>query len=253
MSNFIDNAVRLLHERITSEPALIAAAHPAKFEILGSQYESFINNEKTHIGCKFIDKTSGVYTKERNPTFISKYGPHQHSVLPARQQTDETRVVKIGRPKTLSFVQVWPIAINYHINIHFVCQRWGTPTNNPPRNGKGRLMYGCTSKIIIRSTDKAPDMVSITYYWRNEAHQQSSVEDLQSAPVSREIKDLIHEIVEKDMTWKNVKSMIRLDKDRLGQILSGDFTNIPHVLHITYQELYYPMIRVMKKRSQLSP
>ena len=55
------------------------------------------------------------------------------------------------------------------------------------------------------------------------------------------------------MTWKNVKSMIRLDKDRLGQILSGDFTNIPHVLRITYQEVYYAMTRVMKKRSQLSP
>ena len=117
MSNFIDNAVRLLHERTTSEPAPFAAAHPAEFEILRSQYESFINNEETRAGCKFIDKTSGVYTKERNPAFISKYGPHQHPVSPARQQTDETRVVRIGRPKTVSFVHVWPIAINYHINI----------------------------------------------------------------------------------------------------------------------------------------
>ena len=117
MSNLIDNAVRLLHERATSEPARFTAAHPAGFEILCSQYESFINNEETRVGCKFIDKTSGVYAKERNSAFISKYGPHQHPVSPARQQTDETRVVRIGRPKTVSFVHVWPIAINYHINI----------------------------------------------------------------------------------------------------------------------------------------
>ena len=117
MSNLIDNAVRLLHERTTSEPARFTAAHPAECEILRSQYESFINVEETRVGCKFIDKTSGIYTKERNPTFISKYGPHQHPVLPARQQTDETRVVKIGLSKTLSFVQVWPIDSNYHINI----------------------------------------------------------------------------------------------------------------------------------------
>ena len=56
-------------------------------------------------------------------------------------------------------------------------------------------------------------------------------------------------MVEKYLTWKSVKSMIRSDKDRLGQILSGDFANIPHVLRITYQEVYY----AMKKRSHLSP
>ncbi|KAI7850940.1 hypothetical protein BDC45DRAFT_538587 [Circinella umbellata] len=67
------------------------------------------------------------------------------------------------------------------------------------------------------------------------------------------IKDLIQEIVEKDLTRKNVKSMTRLDKGRLGQVLSGDFISIPHVLRITYQEVYYDMTRVMKKQSQLSP
>ena len=48
-------------------------------------------------------------------------------------------------------------------------------------------------------------------------------------------------------------SIIRLDKDRLGQTLSGDFANILHVLRITYQEVYYPMTRAMKKRSHVSP
>ncbi|KAG2226117.1 hypothetical protein INT45_011734 [Circinella minor] len=131
MSNFIDNAVRLLHERTTYEPAPFAADHPAEFEILRSQYENFINNEETRIGCKFIDKTSGVYTKERNPAFISKYGSHQHPVSPARQQTDETRVVKMGRPKTLSFVQEWKrssrvwLHIENYYSINRQCSRYG--------------------------------------------------------------------------------------------------------------------------------
>ena len=267
MFNFIDNAICLSYERTTSEPAPFAADHPTEFEISRSQYERFIQNEETRVGCKFIDKTSGVYTKERNPAFISKYGPHQDPVSPTRQQTEQTRVVKMGRPKTLSFVQVLLIDSNYHnvvvnnnrimilttiIIKHFVCQRWGTPTD-PRRNGKGRLACGCTSKIVIRSTDSAPDIVSIKYYWKHEGHQANSIEDLSSAPVSREIQDLIQEMVEKDLTWKNVKSMIRLDKDRLGQILSGDFANIPHVLRITYQEVYYAISRAMKKRSHLLP
>ncbi|KAI8136962.1 hypothetical protein BJV82DRAFT_620827 [Fennellomyces sp. T-0311] len=47
--------------------------------------------------------------------------------------------------------------------------------------------------------------------------------------------------------------MIRLDKARLGAILSGDFTNIPHVLRISYQEVYYAMTKVLSKRAYLSP
>ncbi|KAI9270502.1 hypothetical protein BDA99DRAFT_569841 [Phascolomyces articulosus] len=43
--------------------------------------------------------------------------------------------------------------------------------------------------------------------------------------------------------------MIRLDKTRLGQILSGDFNNIPHSLRVSYQEVYYAMTKVLKKRS----
>ena len=63
-------------------------------------------------------------------------------------------------------------------------------TDNPPRNGKGRLACSCTSKIAIRSADNAPDIVSIKRYWKHEGHQPNSIEDLRSAPASREIKDL---------------------------------------------------------------
>ena len=71
MSNFIDNVIHLLHERTTCEPGPFDADHPTEFEILRSQYERFIQNEETRVGCKFIDKTSGAYTKERNLAFIS--------------------------------------------------------------------------------------------------------------------------------------------------------------------------------------
>ena len=84
-------------------------------------------------------------------------------------------------------------------------QRWGTPTDNLPRNGKGRPACICTSKIVIRSTNNAPDIVSIKRYWKHEGHQPNSIEDLRSAPVSREIKDLIQKMVEKDLTWTNIE------------------------------------------------
>ncbi|KAI7858700.1 hypothetical protein BDC45DRAFT_531255 [Circinella umbellata] len=109
--------------------------------------------------------------------------------------------------KTLSFVQIrgyWTVI---------------TITLFPPRNGKGHLACGCTSQIVIRSTDNAPGMVYIKCYWRHEGHHPNSIGNLQSAPASREIKDLIQEIVEKGLTWKNVKNMIRLNKDRLLLVL----------------------------------
>ncbi|KAI9244108.1 hypothetical protein BDA99DRAFT_566360 [Phascolomyces articulosus] len=108
-------------------------------------------------------------------------------------------------------------------------------------------------KVKIHSDSKAPDVVTIEYHRGHQGHQPNSIEYLCSAPVSRETKAMIEQLVKKDLTRSNIKSMIRLDKTRLGQILSGDFNNVPHSLRDVYQEVSYPMTKVFKKRAFLSP
>ncbi|KAI8140896.1 hypothetical protein BJV82DRAFT_715467 [Fennellomyces sp. T-0311] len=55
-------------------------------------------------------------------------------------------------------------------------------------------------------------------------------------PVSTEMREIIEQLVERDLNWTNIKNIIRLDKKRLGEIVSGDYSKIPHSLRITYQE-----------------
>lgn len=86
----------------------------------------------------------------------------------------------------------------------------------------------------------------------HQGHEPNSVADMRSAPVSREIRDVIEQLVERDLTWINIKNMIRLDKEKLGAILSGDHTNVPHSLRISYQVVYYAMTKVLNRRACLS-
>ncbi|KAI8143303.1 hypothetical protein BJV82DRAFT_107641 [Fennellomyces sp. T-0311] len=98
-----------------------------------------------------------------------------------------------------------------------------------------------------------PDKVSITYDWVHTGHQPDSVSDLRSAPVSTEMREIIEQLVERDLNWTNIKNIIRLDKKRLGEIFSGDYSKVPHSLRITYEEVYYAMTKVLSKRAYLSP
>ncbi|KAI8144538.1 hypothetical protein BJV82DRAFT_712487 [Fennellomyces sp. T-0311] len=90
-------------------------------------------------------------------------------------------------------------------------------------------------------------VVNIKYHWIHQGHQPNSIADMRSAPISRETKEIIEQLVERDLTWTTIKNMIRLDKARLGAILSRDFTNVPHVLRTSYQEVYYAMTKILQE------
>lgn len=58
------------------------------------------------------------------------------------------------------------------------------------------------------------------------------------------------EQVEKNMTWINIKNMIRLDKSVLIKALEqSSMDNIPLTMGIKYQDVYYALKKVMEKKA----
>lgn len=106
---------------------------------------------------------------------------------------------------------------------------------------------------MIKATCKGndPDVMTVTYHWKHENHVPGSNEDLIKAPVSRETRRIIHNMVENDMNWTSIKSVLRVDKDSLVDILNGDSTGIPAMLRIGYNQVYYAMRKCIRNRAML--
>lgn len=64
--------------------------------------------------------------------------------------------------------------------------------------------------------------------------------------------DFIQDLVNKNMTWTNIKSMIRLDKKTLVHLVGDTETReVPIALLINYQHVYYRINKLLEKRAKL--
>ncbi|KAI9253499.1 hypothetical protein BDA99DRAFT_540749 [Phascolomyces articulosus] len=60
--------------------------------------------------------------------------------------------------------------------------------------------------------------------------------------------EFIQSQVEKSLTWRNIKHMLRLDKDVLEKNFEDEtYDNIPQSLRVNYQHVYYAMKRLQWK------
>jgi hypothetical protein len=75
-----------------------------------------------------------------------------------------------------------------------------------------------------------------------------ALEDLRVVGVSDETRALVNNLVEQNLTWANIKNLIRLDRSMLRNIIDGTNVNIPDAMRITYQTVYYAMKECMKTR-----
>ncbi|KAI7846779.1 hypothetical protein BDC45DRAFT_576688 [Circinella umbellata] len=80
-------------------------------------------------------------------------------------------------------------------------------------------------------------------------HIPGSIDDLVSAPISRSVKKTLSDLVDQNLDWQNIKHMLRVDREILEKILAGNTAEIPNVLRITYQEVYYLMTQSLQKRA----
>lgn len=95
-------------------------------------------------------------------------------------------------------------------------------------------------------------MITVVYDWKHVGHVPGSIDDLRSSHSNRTISNFVSEQVEKNMTWNNIKNMLRLDKDILIKLLNGDnYDSLPLSVGIKYSDVYYAMSKLLSKRAIL--
>lgn len=127
-----------------------------------------------------------------------------------------------------------------------MCSRNGEPT------GKNNLPCNCPVVIKAKCLESSPDVVHIEYRWRHENHIPGSVEDLKKAPISRQAREMIHNMVDQNMNWASIQNVLRVDHKSLKDIMAGDGDGIPAILRIGYQQVYYAMRSCMDKRAKFN-
>jgi hypothetical protein len=96
-------------------------------------------------------------------------------------------------------------------------------------------------------------LISVTYTWKHTGHIPGSIQDMREGPSAKIIKQFIEEQVENNMTWINIKNLMRLDKDILVNVLNNDnIESIPYSINIKYNDFYYAMKKSMQKKAILS-
>lgn len=110
---------------------------------------------------------------------------------------------------------------------------------------------GCTSEIVVTSHGSDLKNVVVAYNFEHIGHVPGSIDDLRAVGVPAEIRDVIVSLVERNLTWVNIKHMIRMDRVALERILNGETTNIPESIQVSYQTVYYAIKKCMEGRAYL--
>ncbi|KAG2227753.1 hypothetical protein INT45_004795, partial [Circinella minor] len=136
------------------------------------------------------------------------------------------------------------------LHLRFACQRSG-----PPRGEKSfccNCQAGFTAFVNNDSVDK--NMIMVQYRRKHTGHEPGSNIDTTSGTLPRFVMEFIQAQVEKSLTWRNIKHMLRLDKDVLKYILdSEDYDQLPQSVRIDYHHVYYVMKIHLRRQSQLHP
>jgi hypothetical protein len=93
--------------------------------------------------------------------------------------------------------------------------------------------------------------VTISYLFEHNGHVPGSLSDLQVVGVSDGIKETINMLVEQNLTWVNIKHLLRVDRNVLSGILEGDSTSIPTSMRVSYQTVYFAVRKCMERRAYL--
>ncbi|KAI8328062.1 hypothetical protein BC941DRAFT_445765, partial [Chlamydoabsidia padenii] len=104
--------------------------------------------------------------------------------------------------------------------------------------------------MLIR--EENPTETIIEYHWGHTGYTSGSVQDMASAPISRDARLALQKLIENKMTWISIKHLLRQDANQLALIMEmGENANIEESMRLTYQSVYYQMNKTMKSKSQL--
>lgn len=247
------SAIGFLRSTFTSStPVPYAASSVVELEINKDQFHDFVKQQEQRYMCTFISKSAGDKSrKEQN----QKYWETVYPTVETAEEREAKRLKlinsKAGRPSAvLSVVKKKIVEVkkkDLHIFQTYVCGRGIKRVTS-----KKTSYCGCTAKILatVLATADNKNIIKVTYQWEHVGHVPGSVEDLRTGPSSRYVSNFILEQVEKNMTWVNIKNMIRLDKSVLIKALEqNDVDTVPLTMGIKYQDVYYALKKAMEKKA----
>ncbi|KAG2220710.1 hypothetical protein INT45_012574 [Circinella minor] len=121
-----------------------------------------------------------------------------------------------------------------------------------PLEEKNHFVAGFTAFVNKDSEDK--NMITVQYRRKHTGHESGSNIDTTSGTLPRFVMKFIQAQVEKSLTWRNIKHMLRLDKDVLENILdSENYDQLPQSVRIDYHHVYYVMKIHLRRQSQHHP
>lgn len=94
--------------------------------------------------------------------------------------------------------------------------------------------------------------MTVEYNWKHVNHIPGSSTDLATAPISRQAREMIQAMVDQNMTWSSIKSILRVGTQSLVDIYDGDGSGIPAIMRIGYSHVYYAMSKFMNEHAKLN-
>ncbi|KAI8143857.1 hypothetical protein BJV82DRAFT_609663 [Fennellomyces sp. T-0311] len=174
-----------------------------QLKVTRSLYRQWIQLQETHYSVKFLNRT-----KSRNHRRVKNEEP----------STKRSR----GMPRHI-------------FNKQYVCKHAGNPRGNNSMycNFQARFVDFMT----MECRDK--DMINIDYYREHTGHVPGSNQDIISGTFPRSVTMFIQEKVEKNLTWRNIKHMLHLNKEVLTRILDTEhYSSIPLAIQVNYDHVY---------------
>lgn len=103
----------------------------------------------------------------------------------------------------------------------------------------------------MTAVERSPDEVTVEYRWKHDNHVPGSAADMASAPISRDARLAIQQLVEKKMTWENIKPLLRQHTEESRTTTHQEENPIlDKSMRLTYQSVYYQINKAMAKASQ---
>ncbi|KAG1042622.1 hypothetical protein G6F43_011853 [Rhizopus delemar] len=126
-------------------------------------------------------------------------------------------------------------------SIFYVCDRYGKPRRRQQEEGaskrqktKESIKIGCIAKLLkYIMTDES---IRVSYQWQHIGHDPANIQEMIKARLPVEVREWIKKHVDRDLDWKQIKDLLRLDESRLDQN-NTRFGTMPAALFVKYKDV----------------
>ncbi|KAG1501015.1 hypothetical protein G6F53_011179 [Rhizopus delemar] len=102
------------------------------------------------------------------------------------------------------------------------------------KNVAKSIKIGCTAKLLkYIMTDES---IRVSYQWQHIVYDPANIQEMIKARLPVEVREWITKHVDRDLDWKQIKDLLRLDESRLDQN-NTRFGTMPAALFVKYKDV----------------